>query len=83
MCRAMAVEAARQAQAAAERDSRAAAARRELEKQAVSAARLRKIRAHRVSMLKASVPFGAVQTCCYMPRQRTTAHDASHTLECQ
>ncbi len=54
--RAMAVEAARQAEAAAEREERAASARRELEKEAVSAARLRMIRARRVSLLKASTP---------------------------
>ena len=56
------MEAARQAQAAAERESRAAAARRELEKEAVSAARLRKIRAHRVNMLKARIKSAVMQS---------------------
>ena len=77
------MEAARQAQAAAERESRAAAARRELEKEAVSAAQLRKIRAHRVSMLKASSATHAAQSpllhASYKGDMRT---NASHTLHC-
>lgn len=48
----MEVKAALQAHAAAEREQRAIAARRDLEAEAVAAANLRKIRAQRVSRLK-------------------------------
>lgn len=71
----MEVKAAVNAQAAAERERRALAARRELEEDAVAAARLRKIRAQRVSLLKVR-PIGALQS-----RLQCFTHGVSICLE--
>ena len=67
------MEDARRAEAAAEREARAASARRKMEEEAVSAARLRKIRAHRVSMLKASatLPSSTMSDALKIPARMT------------
>lgn len=69
----MAVKAALNAQAAVERERRAVAARRNLEEEAVAAARLRKIRAQRVSLLKVRCN-GALRTLGAVPNTGRARH---------